>query len=239
MNDLVPIEPMSIGGTTVQTVNARKLWAYIESKQEFANWIKGRIEKYGFVEGEDFTVEKFINGRASGTDYHITIEMGKELAMVENNEKGREVRRYFIECERAAKQAFAIPQTYAQALQLAADQARIIEEQRPAVEFLSRYVEAKASKGIREVAKILGAKEREFVQFLLDEHVMFRQGASLLPYAEHQHAGRFEVKTGTTSGHAYHQSRFTPAGVAWIANKWAGFRPTPNAGHATSQHARS
>jgi hypothetical protein len=40
-----------------------------QAEQEFANWIKGRIEKYGFVEGEDFTVDKFINGRATVIDY--------------------------------------------------------------------------------------------------------------------------------------------------------------------------
>ncbi|MDG3066060.1 antA/AntB antirepressor family protein [Thauera mechernichensis] len=39
--------------------------AFVESRQEFANWIKGRIEKYGFAEGEDFTVQKFVNGRAT------------------------------------------------------------------------------------------------------------------------------------------------------------------------------
>ena len=103
MNDLIKIESHEISGATVQTCNARDLWEFIESKQEFSNWIKGRIEKSGFVDGEDFTVDKFINGRATVIDYHLTIETAKELAMVENNDKGREVRRYFIECERRAK----------------------------------------------------------------------------------------------------------------------------------------
>ena len=59
---------------------------------EKPHWIKGRIEKYSFVEGEDFTVDKFINGRATVVDYYLTIEIGKELAMVENNDKGDQVR---------------------------------------------------------------------------------------------------------------------------------------------------
>ena len=52
---LIKIEPRQIAGTTTQTCNARDLWEFVESKQEFANWIKGRIEKYGFIEGEDYT----------------------------------------------------------------------------------------------------------------------------------------------------------------------------------------
>lgn len=47
----------------------------------FYGRIKGRVDKYGFVEGEDFTVDKFINGRATVIDYHLSIEMAKELAM--------------------------------------------------------------------------------------------------------------------------------------------------------------
>jgi len=121
----------------------------------------------------------------------------------------------------------AIPQTFAQALRLAAEQQEqieaqqlLIEQQKPAVEFVERYVEAKSTKGLREVAKVLGAKEKEFVSFLIQEGIMFRQGKALLPYASLQHHGYFEVKTGESNGFAYHQSKFTPQGIAWIAKKW-------------------
>lgn len=116
-----------------------------------------------------------------------------------------------------------IPQTYSQALLLAAQQAekieeqqKLIEQQKPAVEFVDRYVESHATKGIREVAKILGQKEKEFVAYLIERKVLFRQGRALLPYAHYQHCGYFEVKTGEKHGHAFHQTRFTPSGIAWI-----------------------
>ena len=99
MNELIKIESREISGETVQTCNARDLWEFVESKQDFSTWIKGRIEKYGFVEGEDFTVHKFVDSGSRGQqtiDYHLTIETGKELAMVENNVKGRQVRRYSL-----------------------------------------------------------------------------------------------------------------------------------------------
>lgn len=142
MNALIQIEAREISGDTVQTCNARDLWEFIESKAQFADWIKGRIEKYGFVEGEDYVIQKLVNNPTGGRptlDYHLTIETAKELAMVENNEKGRQVRRYFIACERRANQSaqqaamnkFNVPQTYPEAMRLAADLAeqKVLAEQ--------------------------------------------------------------------------------------------------------------
>jgi phage anti-repressor protein len=85
----------------IDTVNARELWQALGSKQEFANWVKSRLD--GFAEGQDFTVDKFINGRATQIDYHLTIDTAKHLAMLERNEKGMQIRQYFIEVEKKAK----------------------------------------------------------------------------------------------------------------------------------------
>lgn len=124
--------------------------------------------------------------------------------------------------------AVKLPQSFAQALRLAAEQAEQIEAQqlqleaqRPAVEFVDRFVEAKSAKGFREVAKILGVKEREFIAGLAADKIIFKQGANWLPMAEHQHAGRFTVKTGEANGHAFHQCRFTPDGIAWVAKRYS------------------
>ena len=104
-NQLIKLDHTRLNGEIVQTVNARDLWEYLGSKRQFGDWIKGRIGQYGFVEGQDYVVHKFVNNPAGGRptlDYHLTINMGKELGMVENTPKGREVRRYFIACEREA-----------------------------------------------------------------------------------------------------------------------------------------
>ncbi len=99
---LIKIDSSRLNGEAVQTCQARDLWQFLDIKRKFGDWIKGRIGQYGFVEGQDFTVHKFVNGRATVIDYHLTLDTAKELAMVENNAKGREVRRYFIACERQA-----------------------------------------------------------------------------------------------------------------------------------------
>lgn len=128
--------------------------------------------------------------------------------------------------ELEAQQAPKVPQTYAQALRLAAEQAELIEQQqlmleqqKPAVEFVERYVEAESNKGIREVAKVLGVKQNMFVSFCLDNEILFREHGTLQPYAKWIDAGYFVVKTGEKSGFAFVQTRFTPKGIAWIAKQ--------------------
>jgi len=89
-------------------VNARELHAFLESRREFATWIKDRIRKYGYKEGTDFfTIDKIVkreNSKRQGAsklkEYHLTIDTAKEIAMIENNEKGREARLYFINAEK-------------------------------------------------------------------------------------------------------------------------------------------
>jgi len=96
-NGLIPIYE----NDSKNVVNARELHEFISSAQEFANWIKNRIEKYGFIESEDYLIilSKSTGGRPS-TEYILTMEAAKEIAMVENNDRGRQVRRYFIEAEK-------------------------------------------------------------------------------------------------------------------------------------------
>ena len=101
MNELIQISSAIVGENESETVNARELHAFIESKQEFSSWIKNRVEQYGFEVGKDFliTLSKSPIGRST-REYHITLDMAKELGMVERNAKGKAVREYFIACER-------------------------------------------------------------------------------------------------------------------------------------------
>lgn len=96
----------------------------------------------------------------------------------------------------------------------------------PKAAFVDQYVEASGSMSFRQVAKLLNANERQFRQMLLDKGVLYYLGGVLTPYSQHQEAGRFEVKTGTseTNGHAFSQARFTAKGVQWVAGLWAAYQ---------------
>jgi len=109
MNELIVLTEKQIGTATIQTVNARELHEFLESKQQFADWIKSRVRKYDFAQGVDFTtIHNFTNSPPS-KEFHLSLDMAKELAMVERNAKGKEARQYFLECERKLKEAKADP----------------------------------------------------------------------------------------------------------------------------------
>ena len=107
---LVPVFTGTLQSQTVQLCDARALHTFMGVLRDFSNWIKGRIRKFDFVEGVDYltvtgeVVAKSgenLGGRPS-VDYHLSLNMAKELSMVENNAKGKEARRYFIACEQMA-----------------------------------------------------------------------------------------------------------------------------------------
>ena len=107
INSAIAVFSGAIAGATVQLCDARTLHAFLQVKRDFSNWIKARIRKFGFVQGEDFITISRSPDLASGNrgasiDYHLTLDMAKELSMVENNEQGRAARRYFISCEKQA-----------------------------------------------------------------------------------------------------------------------------------------
>lgn len=130
-------------------------------------------------------------------------------------------------------QPVKIPQTFAEALRLAAqmeeEKERLqlqLTEAAPKVAFVDRYVTATSSMTFRQVAKLLEAKEPELRLFLIESRVMYRLNGVLTPYSQHIEAGRFEVRTGTTtdSNYAFSQSRFTAKGVQWIGGLWTAYK---------------
>ena len=176
-----------------QAVSARELHQFLESKRDFSNWIKDRIEKYGFVENQDYEVfAKFVenpNGGRPLTEYAISIDMAKELCMIENNERGKQARRYFIACEKKARNPFGVPSSFREALLLAAKQQEQIEAQRKLIEanaprvLFSQAVEtSNKSVLIGELAKILcqngvpNMGERRLFQWLRDNDYLCSKG---------------------------------------------------------------
>jgi phage anti-repressor protein len=117
---LIPLHSRSINEQTIDAVNARDLHSFLELGRDFSNWIKARINRYGFIEGEDFIcVENLSSPKLASSksrmqkvkEYFVTLDMAKELAMVERNDKGKQARRYFIDCEKQLNEQKHLPAT--------------------------------------------------------------------------------------------------------------------------------
>jgi phage anti-repressor protein len=133
ISDLVNMDYRAVGEVATQTVSAKELHKFLNVRRDFSNWIKDRIDKYSFNENEDFLSLLEKQERAIGAtirkEYYITLDMAKELSMVENNKRGKLARKYFIECERKAKQQKPAPARGAKALLAMVQQLVEIEEE--------------------------------------------------------------------------------------------------------------
>ncbi|EJY6443109.1 antA/AntB antirepressor family protein [Salmonella enterica] len=111
---LVPVIPGQIGGTATHIISARSLHKALGVGRDFTNWIKSRINEYGFIEGVDYIVVENLSSPNPASaksrqqvahDYHLTTNTGKETAMVERSEQGRAIRQYLIHCEEELRRA--------------------------------------------------------------------------------------------------------------------------------------
>lgn len=121
----------------------------------------------------------------------------------------------------------ALPSNYIEALEhllesKRAEQAALaqLEQAKPAVEFVGRFVDTGTTKTVRETSKLLGLPEKAFIQALIDDKILYRQSGNLLPHQRHHAADRFTVKTGERNGYAYTQTRVTSIGIDWLANRY-------------------
>lgn len=115
-SQLVPVFDGTISDESALLCNARDLHRFLGVGKMFAHWIKERIAEYEFVENQDYILLANIGKQTSGRgghnrkDYHLTLDTAKELAMVERNDKGRQVRRYFIDCEKRLRNNVVVTQ---------------------------------------------------------------------------------------------------------------------------------
>lgn len=243
MNQLLKIE--NHNGQSV--VSARELHSFLESKREFATWVKDRINKYGFVENEDFTVfdeiVKNSNGGRPLKEYALTIDTAKELAMVEGNEKGKQARQYFIECERKAKNPIAslsrldiakmLLESETEKQKLLEENAqkeaelelanKTILEQAPAAKYTMQVLSSPDLIPTRIISKDLGMSPNALNNILHKKGIQFKQGETWVLYSKYQDRGYTKTRTHTfydksgearTAIHTY----WTERGRAFIHN---------------------
>ena len=242
MNELIPVAISDIGGQAIQTVNLRDLHEALGVGRDFSTWAKERIAKYGFTEGQDYVTTQDLRPPNPGTaksrevvaiEYHASIDMAKELAMVENTDKGRAVRRYFIEIERQFK-AIVLPDLSdpvvlqqllsdhvskrIEAEQRAAKAEKAVEAVKPKADFYDQFANADGLYSLQNAARVLGKGPNKFVGWL-KQGFLFYQGSALVPKVQYREMGVFEVKATIVDDKARYQTYVTPKGIQYLSKK--------------------
>lgn len=244
MNDLMKVSQAKIGGESVNAVNARELHKFLEVGKVFAAWIQERIQQYAFTENSDFEVVSESGKNPSGgrpaREYMISLDMAKELAMVERNEKGKQARQYFIECERRARAFAALPDFTNPIIAARAwadekergdlNEAALREVQQkmiaaePKLLALEKIAGCDNSMCITNAAKALQIQPKAFFQWLSEHQWIYRRAGCKfwIAYQNRIQSGHLEHKVTTVdrsdgSQKVVEQVLVTPKGLARLA----------------------
>ena len=169
MNEIIKISNRDFSGSLKNTVNARELHAFLDVNSKFADWIKNRITEYNFIENQDFaTFSKNLEKGRPTIEYALSLDMAKELAMLERTAKGRQIRQYFIECEKRLQQGnvMTVPQTLPEALRLAADLADEVALLQPKANALDLLSEKDGDLCLTDAAKNLQIRRADLLAYM-------------------------------------------------------------------------
>ena len=214
------LENMISNDNERMTVNGRQLHEFLEVETPYAKWFS-RMCDYGFLNNVDYTtVDKKVL-RADGTempqtkhDHLLTVDMAKQLCMLQRNEKGKIARQYFIEIEKAWNNPEAV---MIRALNYANKRLEELKTEvltmKPKAEYFDCLVDRNLLTNFRTTAKEFHIKQKQFINWLLEKKFVYRdQKGNLQPYS--QYADYFHVKDSKsqTGKWAGTQTLITPKG---------------------------
>lgn len=197
------------------TVSARELHDFLEVKTAYKDWFP-RMCDYGFSEGTDFNPLKNEQVRQEGNrmvsrmidDAQLTIDMAKEICMLQRNDRGKQARQYFLQLE---KDWNSPEKVMARALQIAnqklqvletenAQQKQLIAEYSPKVSYYDVVLQTKDALSASEIAKDYGKSAKWLNNLLHDKGVQYKQSGIWLLYQKYAEQGYTRSKTHTYSG---------------------------------------
>lgn len=208
-NEMIKIEELENG---IQAVSGRDLHVFLEVKEKYTQWIN-RMIAYGFDEKFDYVAtsektETANGGYTNKINHLITIDMAKQICMVQRSEKGKQARLYFIEIEKEYKQLQTQPvdsytiadpveraQRWIEEEQQRQALAIQIEELQPKVEYHDAVLKSKTLMTTTEIAADYGMSARKLNQILADEHIQYKRGNRWYLYSQHSTKGYTQSKT--------------------------------------------
>lgn len=194
-----------------QTVSARELYQKLNIGTRFNDWFP-RMTEYGFVEGTDFysKMSKTVNGGRPSTDYEISVDMAKQICMIQRTPEGKAVRQYLIDLEKAWNTP---EQVFARALRMAdqtisslkdrckflggqvVEQQKVIEQLEPKASYYDLILQCKDLIATTVIAKDYGMSAKKFNSMLHDMGIQYKQGDIWVLYSKYQGQGYLKAKT--------------------------------------------
>ena len=207
MNDLIKVNY----GTEQPTVSARELHTGLEISERFQSWFNRQLQ-YGFQENTDYIGRKEFNTLAKQElqDYFISVDMAKQICMIQRTEKGRLYRQYFIDLEKAWNTP---EQVMARALQFASkqidslkdrckflggqvvEQQKIISELEPKANYVDTILQSKSLVLMTQIAKDYGMSARKMNQILNNLKVQYKANGQWVLYSKYQNQGYVHSRT--------------------------------------------
>lgn len=204
MKDLIKIE---INENQEPIVNGRELYEVLKIKTPYTQWFH-RMKEYGFIENTDFCTvsqkcEIANGGYQEKINHAIKLDMAKEIAMIQRNERGKEVRKYFIQVEKdfnspekVMARALKIAEGKLNVLQLEnTQQKQLIGELKPKADYLDQILQSKALVTITAIAKDYGMSAKEFNKKLHELKIQFKQGNQWFLYSQYHSCGYTHSET--------------------------------------------
>ena len=204
MNELLNVN------SDTQTVSARELHEKLNIESNFTTWFK-RMCEYGFFEGTDFfpKMEESTGGRPA-TDYSISVDMAKQICMIQRTPEGKAVRQYLIDLEKAWNTP---EQVFARALKMAdqsinslkdrckmlggqvVEQQQVIQQLEPKASYYDLILQCKDLIATTVIAKDYGMSAKKFNTMLHDMGIQYKQGNIWVLYSKYQGNGYLKMKT--------------------------------------------
>ena len=196
-------------------VSAKELYDFLGyDRSQWSRWYQTNILNNEYAEANvDYEAFDTVSNGNHTKEFAITIDFAKELSMLSRTEKGKKARLYFIKCEKKLMNKFPIPQTYSEALLLASNQAKQIEEQQKLIEvkdiqivemkpkatYYDKVLSSKDSILISVISKDYGLSAVKLNTMLHDYGVQYKRGGTWLPKSKYASSGY----TNTTTSHFY------------------------------------
>ncbi len=203
MKNLIKVE---INENLEPIVNGRELHEVLEIKTEYKKWFE-RMKEYGFTENIDYVrvTQKChtLGGEQEMVNHAIKLDMAKEIAMIQRNEKGKKVRQYFIQVEKdfnspdkIMAKALMLADKQIKTLQLEnTQQKQIIGELKPKADYTDKILQNKGLVTITAIAKDYGMSGEKMNEKLHDLGVQYKQSGQWLLYKEYHNNGYTHSET--------------------------------------------